>query len=32
LGVFYYKSPEARGKRTGKVVEECLKVVEKKRG
>jgi uncharacterized protein YdeI (YjbR/CyaY-like superfamily) len=32
LGIFYYKSPEAREKRTGKAVEECLKVAEKKRG
>jgi uncharacterized protein YdeI (YjbR/CyaY-like superfamily) len=30
LGVSYYQSPEAREKRAGKVVEECLKVVEKK--
>ena len=29
LGVFYYQSPEAREKRTGKVVEECLRVAEK---
>jgi uncharacterized protein YdeI (YjbR/CyaY-like superfamily) len=26
LGVFYYQSPEAREKRVGKVVEDCLKV------
>ena len=25
MGVFYYQSPEARAKRMGKVVEECLK-------
>jgi len=31
LGIFYYKSPEAREKRARKVVEECLKVAEKKR-
>ena len=30
MGIFYYKSPEAREKRAGKVVEDCLKVVEKK--
>ncbi len=30
LGVFYYQSPEAREKRAGKVVDECLRVVEKK--
>jgi Domain of unknown function (DUF1905). len=30
LGVSYYQSPEAREKRAGKVVEECLKVAEKK--
>jgi uncharacterized protein YdeI (YjbR/CyaY-like superfamily) len=30
LGVFYYQSPEAREKRAGKVVEHCLKMVEKK--
>ena len=29
LGVSYYKSPEAREKRAGKVVEECLKAAEK---
>lgn len=29
LGVFYYQSPEAREKRAGKVVEECLKKVER---
>lgn len=31
LGVFYYQSPEAREKRTGKVVEDCLRVAEAKR-
>ncbi|MBS1799033.1 MAG: DUF1905 domain-containing protein [Acidobacteria bacterium] len=31
LGIFYYKSPEAREKRTGKAVQECLRVMEKKR-
>lgn len=30
LGVFYYQSPEAREKRAGKVVEDCLRVAEKK--
>ena len=30
LGIFYYKSPEAREKRTGKVVHDCLRVAEKK--
>jgi uncharacterized protein YdeI (YjbR/CyaY-like superfamily) len=30
LGVSYYQSPEAREKRAGKVVEECLKVAAKK--
>jgi uncharacterized protein YdeI (YjbR/CyaY-like superfamily) len=29
LGVFYYQSPEAREKRVGKVVEECLRVVRR---
>ncbi len=29
LGVFYYQSPEAREKRTGKVVEECLRVAKR---
>ncbi|QNI35564.1 YdeI/OmpD-associated family protein [Edaphobacter albus] len=29
LGVFYYQSPEAREKRAGKVVEDCLKVVQR---
>ena len=29
LGVFYYQSPEAREKRAGKVVEECLKALER---
>lgn len=28
MGVFYYQSPEAREKRVGKVVEDCLKVAE----
>ena len=32
LGIFYYKSPEAREKRAGKAVQECLRVAEKKRG
>ncbi|MBS1820605.1 MAG: DUF1905 domain-containing protein [Acidobacteria bacterium] len=32
LGIFYYKSPEAREKRTGKAVQECLRIAEKKRG
>jgi uncharacterized protein YdeI (YjbR/CyaY-like superfamily) len=27
LGIFYYQSPEAREKRAGKAVEECLRVV-----
>ena len=31
LGVFYYQSPEAREKRAGKVVEDCLRVAEAKR-
>ncbi len=31
LGVFYYQSPEAREKRAGKVVEDCLRVAEPKR-
>jgi hypothetical protein len=26
LGIFYYQSPEAREKRAGKAVEECLRV------
>lgn len=30
LGVFYYQSPEARNKRVGKVVEDCLRVAESK--
>jgi uncharacterized protein YdeI (YjbR/CyaY-like superfamily) len=30
LGVFYYKSPEAREKRVGKVIEDCLKAMERK--
>jgi len=29
LGVFYYQSPEAREKRAGKVVEECLRIAER---
>ena len=29
LGVFYYRSPEAREKRVRKVVEDCLKVASK---
>jgi hypothetical protein len=29
LGVFYYQSPEAREKRVGKLVEDCLKVVSR---
>jgi uncharacterized protein YdeI (YjbR/CyaY-like superfamily) len=31
MGVFYYQSPEAREKRVGKVIEECLKVAEANR-
>jgi len=31
MGVFYYQSPEAREKRVGKVVEDCLKVAEASR-
>jgi uncharacterized protein YdeI (YjbR/CyaY-like superfamily) len=31
LGVFYYQSPEARERRAGKVVEDCLRVAEAKR-
>jgi uncharacterized protein YdeI (YjbR/CyaY-like superfamily) len=31
LGIFYYQSPEAREKRAGKAVEECLRVAEAKR-
>jgi uncharacterized protein YdeI (YjbR/CyaY-like superfamily) len=31
LGVFYYQSPEAREKRAGKVVEDCLRVAEAKK-
>jgi uncharacterized protein YdeI (YjbR/CyaY-like superfamily) len=30
LGVFYYQSPEAREKRAGKVVEDCLRIAEAK--
>jgi uncharacterized protein YdeI (YjbR/CyaY-like superfamily) len=30
LGIFYYKSPEAREKRTGKVVEDCLRIAQSK--
>jgi hypothetical protein len=26
LGIFYYQSPEAREKRAGKAIEECLRV------
>ena len=29
LAVFYYESPEAREKRAGKVVEDCLRVAER---
>jgi uncharacterized protein YdeI (YjbR/CyaY-like superfamily) len=29
LGVFYYKSPEARMKRVEKLVEDCLKVAQR---
>jgi len=29
LAIFYYQSPEAREKRVGKVVEDCLKVASK---
>jgi hypothetical protein len=29
LGVFYYQTPEAREKRVGKLVEECLKVARR---
>jgi uncharacterized protein YdeI (YjbR/CyaY-like superfamily) len=32
LGIFYYKSPEAREKRTGKVVEDCLHIAQSKSG
>jgi uncharacterized protein YdeI (YjbR/CyaY-like superfamily) len=32
LGIFYYQSPEAREKRAGKAVEDCLRVAEAKRG
>ena len=28
MGVFYYQRPEAREKRVGKLVEDCLKVAE----
>ena len=31
MGVFYYQSPEAREKRVGKLVGECLKVAEASR-
>jgi uncharacterized protein YdeI (YjbR/CyaY-like superfamily) len=31
LGIFYYQSPEAREKRAGKAVEECLRVAESRR-
>lgn len=30
LGIFYYQSPEAREKRAGKAVEECLRVAKAK--
>jgi uncharacterized protein YdeI (YjbR/CyaY-like superfamily) len=30
LGIFYYKSPEARQKRTQKAIEEALRIAEKK--
>jgi uncharacterized protein YdeI (YjbR/CyaY-like superfamily) len=29
MGVFYYQSPEAREKRVGKLVEDCLRVADK---
>jgi hypothetical protein len=29
MAVFYYQSPEAREKRVGKLVEDCLKVANK---
>ena len=29
MGVFYYQSPEAREKRVGRLVEDCLRVVSK---
>jgi len=29
LGVFYYQSPEAREKRVGKLVDDCLRVISK---
>jgi uncharacterized protein YdeI (YjbR/CyaY-like superfamily) len=31
LGVFYYQSPEAREKRVGKLVEDCLKMADANR-
>ena len=31
MGVFYYQSPEAREKRVGKLVEDCLRVGESSR-
>jgi len=31
LGIFYYQSPEAREKRAGKAIEECLRVAESRR-
>ncbi|HMH15270.1 MAG TPA: YdeI/OmpD-associated family protein [Edaphobacter sp.] len=31
LGVFYYQSPEAREKRVGKLLDDCLKVTEANR-
>jgi hypothetical protein len=30
MGVFYYQGPEAREKRAGKVVEDCLRIAEDK--
>jgi uncharacterized protein YdeI (YjbR/CyaY-like superfamily) len=30
LGIFYYQSPEARDKRAGKAIEDCLRVAETK--
>jgi uncharacterized protein YdeI (YjbR/CyaY-like superfamily) len=31
MGVFYYQSPEAREKRVGKLVEDCLRIVQTNR-
>jgi uncharacterized protein YdeI (YjbR/CyaY-like superfamily) len=31
LGIFYYQSPEAREKRAGKAVEECLRIADAKK-